>query len=331
MYNKGSEVLKMNCVIYGDEKLLMEQKLNALKKKYHICEEDMNIMTYWCQETPMSAIIEDALTPPFLSEYKMIVVKNPLFLTTQKQKDVSEDDIKMFLEYLSRDNPTTLFVIYHDQRNFDERKKVVKALRKSTQFIEVEKMDYHQLYKATSVAIKNRGCEIEEDALELLLSRMPNDLLEISQEVNKICLYSNHITREVIDVMVVKQVEENVFELTKAILNKELAKSIQIYKDLVMTNEEPIKLIVLIANSMRLLYQVKLLDRKGYNDREIGQILSLNPYRLKYIRQDGKDYEIKELLTKIEELSQLDIDIKTGKIDKYRGLELFLMRLGGSH
>lgn len=331
MYNKESEVLKMNCVIYGDEKLLMEQKLNALKKKYDICEENMNIITYWCQETPMSAIIEDALTPPFLSEYKMIVVRNPLFLTTQKQKDVSEDDIKMLLEYLSRENPTTIFIIYHDQRNFDERKKVVKALRKNTQFIDVEKMDYHQLYKATSVAIKNRGCVIEEDALELFLSRMPNDLLEISQEVNKLCLYSHHITKEVIDVMVVKQVEENVFELTKAILNKELAKSIQIYKDLVMNNEEPIKLIVLIANSMRLLYQVKLLDRKGYNDREIGQILALNPYRLKYIRQDGKDFEIKELLTKIEELSQLDVDIKTGKIDRYRGLELFLMRLGGNY
>ncbi|WP_231385227.1 DNA polymerase III subunit delta [Candidatus Stoquefichus massiliensis] len=331
MYNKESEVLKMNCVIYGDEKLLMEQKLNALKKKYDIYEENMNMMTYWCQETPMAAIIEDALTPPFLSEYKMIVVRNPLFLTTQKQKDVSEDDIKMLLEYLSRENPTTIFIIYHDQRNFDERKKVVKALRKSTQFIDVEKMDYHQLYKATSVAIKKRGCEIEEDALELFLSRMPNDLLEISQEVNKLCLYSHHITREVIDKMVVKQVEENVFELTKAILNKELAKSVQIYKDLVMNNEEPIKLIVLIANSMRLLYQVKLLDRKGYNDREIGQILALNPYRLKYIRQDGKDYEIKELLTKIEELSQLDVDIKTGKIDRYRGLELFLMRLGGNH
>ena len=39
---------------------------------------------------------------------------------------------------------------------------------------------------------------------------------------------------------------------------------------------------------MRLLYQVKLLDRTRYNDREIGQILSLNPYRLKYVRQDGR-------------------------------------------
>ncbi len=129
--------------------------------------------------------------------------------------------------------------------------------------------------------------------------------------------------------MVAKQVEENVFELTKAILNKETGKSIQIYKDLMMNNEEPIKLIVLIANSLRLLYQVKLLDRKGYNDQEIAKMLSLNPYRLKYVRQDGKDYDIQELLQKLDELSQLDVNIKTGKIDRFRGLELFLIRIGG--
>lgn len=321
----------MNYVIYGEEKLLMEQKLASLKKKYAILEEDMNMMTYWCNETSMSAIIEDALTPPFLTEYKMIVLKNPTFLTTQKQKDMSDEDIKMFLDYLAQDNPTTVFVIYHDQKNFDERKKVVKQLRKHTQFIDVEKMDYHQLYKATHKAIKSRGCEIDEDALELFLSRMPNDLLEISQEVNKICLYSHHIDKKTVDLMVVKQVEENVFELTKAILNKETAKSIQIYKDLIMNNEEPIKLIVLIASSMRLLYQVKLLDCKGYNDREIGSILSLNPYRLKYIRQDGKDFDIGELLKKLDELSELDVAIKTGKIDRFRGLELFLMRMGGNY
>lgn len=319
----------MNYVIYGEEKLLMEQRLTSLKKQYQIREEDMNIITYWCQETSMSAIIEDALTPPFLTEYKMIVVKNPTFLTTQKQKDMSDEEIKMFLKYIGQDNPTTILVIYHDQKNFDERKKVVKELRKKVKFFEIGKMDYHQLYKATHQAIKARGCEIEDDALELFLSRMPNDLLEISQEVNKICLYSKHIQRETIDVMVTKQIEENVFELTKAILNKETGKSIQIYKDLMMNNEEPIKLIVLIANSLRLLYQVKLLDRKGYNDQEIGKILSLNPYRLKYIRQDGKDYELQELLQKLDELSQLDVQIKTGLIDRFRGLELFLIRIGG--
>ena len=319
----------MNCVIYGEEKMLMEQKLAALKKQYRIHEEDMNVIIYWCHETSISEMIEDALTPPFLTEYKMIIMKNPLFLTTQKQKDVNEEDIQMLMDYLSKENPTTIFVIYHDQKNFDERKKIVKKLRKDLRFIEVGKLDHHQLFKTTHQAIKKRGCEIDDDALELLLSRMPNDLLEISQEVNKLCLYSQHITRETIDIMVAKQVEENVFELTKAILNKETGKSIQIYKDLMMNNEEPIKLIVLIANSLRLLYQVKLLDRKGYNDQEIAKMLSLNPYRLKYVRQDGKDYDIQELLQKLDELSQLDVNIKTGKIDRFRGLELFLIRIGG--
>ncbi len=319
----------MNCVIYGNEKFLMEQKLKSIKNEYHIREENLNIMTYWCQETSMSTIIEDALTPPFLTEYKMIIMKNPLFLTTQKQKDVSEKDIDLLMDYIKKDNPFTIFVIYHDQKNFDERKKVVKALRKQTRFIEIGLLDDKQLLKTVHQAIKARHCEIDDDALALFLSRMPNDLLTVSQEVNKICLYSHHITKGIVDKMVTPQVEENVFELTKAILNKETAKSIRIYKDLIVNNEEPIKLIVLIANSLRLLYQVKLLDRKGYNDQEIGKILSINPYRLRYVRQDGKDFEIKEILQKIDELSQLDVEIKTGKIDRFRGLELFLIRIGG--
>ncbi len=179
-------------------------------------------------------------------------------------------------------------MIYHDQKNFDERKKVVKILRKQAQFYEIEKIDEHQLYKISHTAFKRRDCAIDEDALRLLLSRRPNNLLEISQEVKKLCLYTQHITVEALDLLVTKQVEENVFELSQAILNKETAKSFQIYKDLIMNKEEPIKLIVLIGNAMRLLYQVKLLDRKGYNDREIAQMLAINPYRLKYIRNEGQ-------------------------------------------
>ncbi len=319
----------MNCVIYGDETFLMEQKLSQLKKEYHIKEEDMNLNVYWANETDLSFIIEDALTPPFFSDYKMIVLRNPIFFTTKKQKEIPEEKIKILMDYLKHDNPFTIFVIYHDEKNFDERKKIVKELRKNVQFFEIDKLDDKQLFKVTHKSIKSRGCEIDTDALELLLSRVPNDLLEISHEVNKLCLYTKHIRKQDVDVMVAKKLEDNVFDLTKAILNKETAKCISIYKDLIVNNEEPVKLIVLIASSLRLLYQVKLLDRKGYNDKEIGTMLSLNPFRLKYIRADGKDYDINELLKKIDELSKLDVMIKTGRIDRFKGLELFLMKIGG--
>ena len=69
-----------------------------------------------------------------------------------------------------------------------------------------------------------------------------------------------------------------------------------IYKDLMTINEEPVKLIVLVANSMRLIYQVKLLDRKGYTDQEIAKMLAVNPFRLKYVRKEGQFFQIDELL-----------------------------------
>ena len=76
---------------------------------------------------------------------------------------------------------------------------------------------------------------------------------------SKLCLYSKHITHMILfDELVSKPLDENVFALTSAILQKDRRKMFSIYHDLMILNEEPIKLIVLIAGQMRLIYQVKL-------------------------------------------------------------------------
>ena len=71
--------------------------------------------------------------------------------------------------------------------------------------------------------------------------------------------------------------------------------------------------------------QVGTISANG--DKEIGKILSINHYRLKYLRQEGQDYDLNELLECIDQLSKLDVEIKTGKIDKKVGLELFMIRI----
>ena len=175
----------MNIVLYGEEKLLLAQRLEDLKKKYQCTSDDMNYMVYHTGETPMKDIIEDALTQPFLTEYKMVVLKNPIFLTKEKPKKklVTDEDIKLFLDYIVNDNPTTLFVIYHDQRNFDERKKVVKSLRKNAKWYEMEKLTFNQLYKATREAIVHRNASIEDNALALFPFRHPASPVRVQVDV----------------------------------------------------------------------------------------------------------------------------------------------------
>lgn len=318
----------MNVVIFGEERLLMNKKLEELKKRYDCSAEEMNYMAYDPSETPMDQILSDAMTPPFLTDYKMVVLTNPLFLTGAKQKDVDKAAVQAFADYISHDNPTTVFIVFYEGNKFDERKKVVKALRAHAQFFEMNKLTFQQLYKTTRESIIHRGCTIDDDALSLLINRVGDNLFDIANQVEKLCLYTKHIRKEDVDTLVAAPVEENVFALTNAILSHDMNKTMSIYRDLMVTNHEPIALIGLIATSLRNLYEVKFLTRKGYNDREIAKMTGINPRAIYPIRKNGSRFDTNELLSKLDELSQLDVKIKTGLIDKERGLELFLVNLG---
>ena len=220
-----------------------------------------------------------------------------------------------------------MIIIIYAPGKLDERKKWTKTLRKVATSLEFNLPDSKRLKQICRQAFKNRNATIDEDALDLLLSRAGDSLMSLQNETDKLCLYSSHISMEEVKRLVSKPIEENAFELTSAILKRDLSRVLTIYRDLMTKNEEPIKLIALMASSLRTLYQVKLLDRKGYNDQEIGKYLDMNPYRLRYIRNDTRNFELDDLLKLIQSLSDLDVQIKSGLIDKYQGLELFFMKL----
>ena len=292
-------------VLYGTERLLMDQRLDKLKKDHHCNQEQMNYTVYDVSKEGMKVVLEDVMTPPFLSDEKMVVIKKADFLTTKKIKK-DNHDIDYFMQCLPYLDKTVHLVIFNDEKNFDERKKVVKMLRKEAQFYEINPLNYYKVSDTARQAVKKRNCTIDDDALELLLSRKGTNLMDIASEVEKLCLYTQHIDIHCVEELVNRPLDENVFDLTTAILSKDKQKMMSIYKDL-MT--------------------IKLLDRKGYTDQEIAKMLAVNPFRLKYVRKEGQFFQIDELLRCLNELSLLDVKIKTGQIDKKLGLELFMLRI----
>lgn len=311
-------------LIYGDELLLMEQKLTKMKKEYNCNDENMNYSSYDLTNDTIENVYEDVITLPFFTNNKMIVVKNAIFLTTKKVKK-DEHTLQLFEKCLDDIADNIHLVIFICAEKLDERKVIVKKLRKVANVYAINKLNYYKVSDSARQSIKRREAIIDDDALELLLSRTGTNLIDVASEVEKLCLYTKHITYKDVDVLVNKPVDENVFDLTSAILNRHHDKIFNIYKDLMLMNEEPVKLIILIANSMRLIYQVKLLDRKGYTDQEIAKMLGVNPFRLKYVRQEGGSFQIDELLRYLNKLSLLDVKIKTGQVDKKIGLELFML------
>lgn len=313
-------------IITGQERLLMDQKLLALKKQYPLEAEDLNYSQIDCRDVSCKDLIQEVTGVPFFSEYRMVVLKHPYFLTTEKGRNEKPEDIEALVDVLCKTDDAMIVIIFAEGK-LDERKKIVKKLRKVAESFDFGHPDAHRLKASSRQAFKNRGATIDEDALELLLERVGDSLLKIQNETDKLCLYTNHVTLDDVTRLVNKPIEENAFELTSALLKKEFGKVMEIYQDLRQRNEEPVRLIALLASSLRIQYQVKLLDRKGYNDQEISRYLDINPRRLYYIRKDTQNYELDDLMGMISALSNLDIAIKQGKVDKHQGLELFFLSL----
>ena len=71
----------------------------------------------------------------------------------------------------------------------------------------------------------------------------------------------------------------NIFDLIEAIIKKDKKRSLTIYNDIVNYGEEVFKIMISLANQIRLLLQVKILEKE--NDTDIAEQLHLkNPKQL---------------------------------------------------
>ena len=63
----------------------------------------------------------------------------------------------------------------------------------------------------------------------------------------------------------------------------------------------------------------------GKTNNDIATILGVHPYRVKLAIQNNYYYTEEDLIKYIYKLGYLDKNIKLGNIDKFLGLELFLI------
>ena len=124
-----------------------------------------------------------------------------------------------------------------------------------------------------------------------------------------------------------QKIDLNIFTFIDNIINKNKKESIKTYKEMIKIGEEPIKIIVMLANQFRLMYQVKVLRKKGYNEDDMANILQVKKYPVHLAIQKSLKYSDEILLKYLEDLADLDIKIKSGEIDKNLALELFLIRI----
>ena len=311
-------------LIYGLENYLIDEKINDIIKKSKV--ESENIISYDLNDDSIFSVLLEASTVGMFSDKKVLLVNNSNFLCANKSLSEQElDELNKYIENPFED-VTIVFIVREEK--LDSRKKVTKTLSKVSKVYECNKIDNYNMNNYISNYIRDKGYSISSESVDLIISKVGYELSNIINELEKLFIYKDtnkKITKEDIDNVITKNIEKNIFELTNAIVNRNKTKIMEIYNDLVLAKEDPIKLLVTLSNQFRLILQVKLMRQGGYSEKEIVTTLKEHPYRINLAMKSS--FEIEYLKKKLVELSNLDYKIVTGEVDKFFGFEMFLLEI----
>ena len=312
---------------YGNDSYIIKQKTNQLIAKHDI--DEFNITSYDMEETNIEDAINDASTIPFMANVKLVIVKNTYFLSTDtsKRKDIKHnlDALKRYVEHPVEES---IFVLQVPYDKLDSRKAITKHVMKFATVEECKPLQEQDLRGWVRRQLGKHGVSIDTDAMEELLKRVENNTEVLVSETTKLMYYAEDMHRvdlAMIKKVVTKNVEDNVYEITNSILANERGKALEIYNDLVMHSEDPLRILGILVNKYRELLHTKLLIESGRSKAEIADYFNASSGRAYYIMKNATSVRrdvVEEQLVKLEDL---DFKIKTGQIDKKIGLELFIL------
>lgn len=320
-------------VCYGGGEYRLARFVDQLLTQLHpdASERDMAVIHFNMMEDPLTAALDEAATLPFLAQRKTVICHHCNFLTGRERKaGEPEHDLEALLAYLEAPATTTVLLLLTDSEKLDERKKLVKRLKQHHQLMAFPPWNEQEALKWVLAEAKLQQARMAEQTAQALIRQVGLEPEQLAGEVAKLAMYAGGqpIDERMIAQLVVRTPEQNVFQMVNAVAEQRIATAMQVMQDLILQKEEPLKILMLLARQVRLMITALELSESGQTTRQIAQVHGVHPYAAKVALDNAQKIGRQHLLTWQYELAQLDYAIKSGRVDKVRGLEMFLLRRG---
>jgi DNA polymerase-3 subunit delta len=125
------------------------------------------------------------------------------------------------------------------------------------------------------------GFEVQEDAAVLLVQLVGDDLTLLLGEVAKAALAggpdNRRVTPSEVRAVVGEQRLRNIFELTRAVAERDLGAALGVLGALLSAGEEPLGVLGMLAREARSVWQAREWLRQGRRDDEVARLLRRPP------------------------------------------------------
>lgn len=290
--------------LHGEEGFYIDKITDAIiENALEDHERDFNQTIVYGKDSEVNSIISEAKGYPMMAERRLVIVRE-----AQDLKLI--DDL---VSYFENPSEQTIFVINYRNKNFDSRKKALKAANKTGLVFKAEKIKEYRLADWITSYVKSSGYGITPKAGMLLAEFLGNDLNRIVNELDKLQILVEKGTT-INDIHIEENIgiskDYNMFELSSAVSTRDVSKANKIV-DYFYHNPKAGPLVPVVSNlfgHFSKLMKIHFLSNKS--KESVAQALKVHPFVASLLINSTKIYNPKKIASNISVLHQYDLKSK---------------------
>ena len=310
-------------LFFGIEGFLVNRWKSALiSAVLHEDDREMN-MEVFRGRSEVSQIIDAAETIPFLAEHRLIVIEDSGLFSAGRS-----DDAAVMTDYIKSGVAESSVLIFIEQ-DVDKRNKLYKAIAKDGLAAEASSPKEGDAADWVLKLSTQNGLKMDKPLALYMIRTVTSDMQMMHNEIEKLAAYKGcqgEVSREDIDTICTKSLDAKIFDLMRAIGEKDVNKAQTLYRNLLTMKESPLMVLTMIARQFRYYLQCSCLsDRMNHN--EIASKLALPPFAVRGFVEQSRNFSESAMMSALESCLETDYGIKSGQIGDALGVEVLIVKI----
>jgi DNA polymerase-3 subunit delta len=313
----GGEIDPVYC-LHGPERFLIDRCLGLLKTAVlgPSAGHGLNLDAFELKETGLTAALNAAQTLPMFAKRRLVVGRGIDLLKSEELEGLSA--------YAADPNPKSCLVLTGEK--IDGRLKPFMALKKAGFVHEFPRLRDRELPAWIAREASARKIAIDADGAQALAESAGPDLGRLAQALEQLSLYvgsGGRIRREEVETLIAETRERGVFELTKAIGDGNVPRSLALVGNMLANREPPLRIQFMLVRQLRQIWRAKELVAAGAPRMEIAGAVGIAPFFLDDVLLPARRMSEAALERSFRRLYQSDRALKSSRLDA----ELAITRL----
>lgn len=318
--------------LYGEDSLRSSQKLQEIKARYLESDKSgsgLSLFDVEVEKESANKIINALSMSNLLAPKRLVIIKN-LILGSQTLDAKLEDYFKKNLEKISEGQD---LVVILWEREFSKKTssffKLIEKKAKSQNFEKLTGVRLSQWILKEIKEIDNKG-EISKQALEKLVVYVGEDPILLRREIQKLLNFSNGkmISEKDIELLVRAKIDSDIFRTIDAIGANDKKEALKLIHRHLEKGEDSFYLFSMLIYQFRNMLKIADLKESGnLSEYEIAKIAKLHPFVVKKSLLQLRRFNLKRLEEIYANLGEIDLKIKTGRLDIRLAMDKFVVEL----